>query len=158
MPKKQEERARIIEEISSAGRKMSTYNIFFHQAIAKKAGLTGTDHKYADMLFQKGPMTAGQLAALSGITTGAATGLIDRLEKNGLVKRQGDPTDRRKVLIVPDTEKAMQLLGPIFKELGEEMDFFYKKFTTDELKVILRYLEESADFFAEKTRKLKDKP
>ncbi len=52
-----------------------------HEAIAKSAGLTGTDHKYLGLIIQHGEMTAGKLSKLTGLTTGAITGLIDRLEK-----------------------------------------------------------------------------
>ncbi len=52
-----------------------------HEAIGRKAGLTGTDHKYLGFLIQKGRMTAGELTTLTGMTAGAVTGLIDRFEK-----------------------------------------------------------------------------
>ena len=63
-------------------------SIQMHEAIARKAGLSGTDHKYLGFLIEKGQMTAGELSNLTGLTTGAVTGLIDRFEKKKLVKRQ----------------------------------------------------------------------
>src|ERR1041384_933238 len=87
-----------------------------HEAVARKAGLSGTDHKYLGFLMQKGQMTAGELSELSGLTTGAITGLIDRFEKKKLVKRQFSEDDRRKVIIVPNTKNIMALLEPLYKE------------------------------------------
>src|SRR5690625_7182278 len=99
-------REELIEELLSEGRRASTATIMFHQAIAEKAGISGTDHKYLDILFQEEAVTAGRLAELTGLTTGAVTGIIDRLEKKGLVKRERDPDDRRKVLVVLQTERS----------------------------------------------------
>src|SRR5215207_891724 len=78
-------------------------SIQMHEAVARKAGLSGTDHKYLGFLIEKGQMTAGELSTLTGLTTGAVTGLIDRLEKKKLVKRQFAEDDRRKVIIEPNT-------------------------------------------------------
>src|ERR1044072_8856755 len=86
-----------------------------HEAIARKAGLSGTDHKYLGFLIEKGQMTAGELANLSGLTTGAVTGLIDRFEKKNLVKRGFAQGDRRKVIIEPNTANIMVLLEPLYK-------------------------------------------
>ena len=59
-------------------------SIQMHEAIARKAGLPGTDHKYLGFIMEKGQMTAGELSELTGLTTGAVTGLIDRFEKRSL--------------------------------------------------------------------------
>src|SRR3982074_552829 len=91
-------------------------SIQMHEAIARKAGLSGTDHKYLGFLIEKGQMTAGELSNLTGLTTGAVTGLIDRFEKKNLVKRQFDKDDRRKVIILPNTENIMALFVPLYKE------------------------------------------
>jgi DNA-binding transcriptional ArsR family regulator len=91
-----------LETIGRLGKQISDTTILMHEAIAKKAGLTGTDHKYLSLLIDKGKLTAGELSTLTGLSTGAATGLIDRFEKKKLVKREFDKTDRRKVYIIPN--------------------------------------------------------
>src|ERR1700712_4297881 len=91
-----------IRSISDLGRTFSDTTIFMYEAIAQKAGLTGTDHKYLSILLQNGAMTAGHLSKLTGLTTGAITGLVDRLERKKLVKREFNEDNRRKVIIVPD--------------------------------------------------------
>src|SRR5690606_40728441 len=58
-----------------------------HEFIGRAAGFSGTDHKYLGFLIQQGPMTAGELARLTGLTTGAVTGLIDRFEKRKLDRK-----------------------------------------------------------------------
>ena len=68
-------------KIVNLGRGFSDATIFLHEAIAQKAGLSTTDHKYLGLIMQKGPITAGEFSKLTGLTTGAITGLVDRLEK-----------------------------------------------------------------------------
>lgn len=149
-------REKLIEEINEAGRTMSTATVVFHQTVAQKAGLSGTDHKYLDLLLQEGAMPAGRLANLTGLTTGAVTGIIDRLETQGLVKRENDPEDRRKVLVVPQVEVAMEKLGPIFDSLQKDLEEFYTKYSEEELEIIRKYLLDTTEFFQSKTQQLKE--
>jgi DNA-binding MarR family transcriptional regulator len=148
-------REKIINEIHSAGRYFSTVSTLFHHAVAEKAGLSGADHKYLDLLFQEGPMTAGKFAEVTGLTTGAVTGIIDRLEKRGLVKRENDPNDRRKVLLVGNFDNAMKLLGPVFKQLQSDLDSFYDDYSDEQLKTIYDFLNGTIHYFREKTTQLR---
>lgn len=95
-----------------AWRELSARTIFLHQAIADHLGLNLTDHKCLDLVLTRGPMTAGRLAEDSGLTTGAITGVVDRLEKKGFVRRVADPHDRRKTMIevVPESLGAIEQL------------------------------------------------
>lgn len=147
-------RDKLIDDINSAGRYFSMVSILFHQAVAEKAGLSGADHKYLDLLIQKGPITAGKLADLTGLTSGAVTGIIDRLEKKGLVKRESDPHDRRKVLVVANFENAMKIFSPVFKALQSDLESFYDNFSDEQLKTIHEYLSSTIEFFKEKTHQI----
>src|SRR5262245_57499161 len=89
----------------------------FHQAVADRLGLNPTDHKAADRRLTRGPMTAGELADATGLTTGAVTGVIDRLEKAGYVRREDDPKDRRRV-IVRVVPKRIAEIAPLFDDLA----------------------------------------
>src|SRR4030095_3865035 len=80
-------------------RRHSTATVLFHAAIAEQLGLNATDHKAADLLMQRGPLSAGALAELAGVTTGSVTGMIDRLERAGWVRRTRDPADRRRIIV-----------------------------------------------------------
>lgn len=129
-------------------------SIQMHEAIGRKAGLSGTDHKYLGFLMQKGQMTAGELSTLTGLTTGAVTGFIDRLEKKKLVKRQFAEDDRRKVIIVPDTKKIMALLEPLYREFRSESEQLIASFSNKELKVLEKYFSVAIDIMKETTDKL----
>ncbi len=129
-------------------------SIQMHEAVARKAGLSGTDHKYLGFLIEKGQMTAGELSTLTGLTTGAVTGLIDRLQKKELVKRQFAQDDRRKVIIEPNTKNIMALLVPLYEEFRKESERLIASFSNEEIKIIETYFEKAIRIMNETTNKL----
>lgn len=155
--KEKSEKSTLLADINLLTREFSTGTVLMHQAIAEKAGLTGTDHKYIDLLLQHGSMTAGQLAELSGITTGAVTAMIDRLEKSKLVKRERSANDRRKVIVVLDREEAFKRIGPSFKAMQEDLENLYDDFTTAELATIQKYLKAVVGFTNKQIRNLNER-
>jgi DNA-binding MarR family transcriptional regulator len=128
-----------------------------HEAIALKAGLSGTDHKYLSFLIVKGKITAGELSVLTGLTTGAVTGLIDRFEKKKLVKRQFDKADRRKVFIEPNLKNIMALLEPLFKEFGTKSEDLIASFSKKELNVIEKFLSGSIEIMKDTKKRVSQK-
>lgn len=132
-------------------------SIQMHEAIGKKAGMSGTDHKYLGFLLQRGQMTAGEFSIITGLTTGAVTSLIDRLEKKNLVKRQPDETDRRKVIIVPDTEKIMGLLKPLYEDFQTNTEKLFVTFSSEELTILERYFLNATELMNHKIQTLNQK-
>ncbi|WP_138485127.1 MarR family winged helix-turn-helix transcriptional regulator [Dyadobacter bucti] len=128
-----------LEEIRKLSQQFAYTSIQMHEAIGRKAGMSGTDHKYLGFLIQRGEMTAGEFSAITGLTTGATTSLIDRFEKKKLVERKPDKTDRRKVIIVPDTNKIAALLKPLYEDFQTNTENLFATFSTEELKVLERY-------------------
>ena len=129
--------------------------IQMHEAIARKAGLSGTDHKYLGFLIEKGQMTAGELSKLTGLTTGAVTGLIDRFEKKKLVKRHFGDDDRRKVFIKPNTENIMALFAPLYKEFRSKSEKLTATFSDKEIKIIEMYFSKAIEIMNETTNALR---
>ena len=128
-----------------------------HETIARKTGFTGTDHKYLSFLLQRGSLTAGELAVLAGLTTGAITGLIDRFEKKGLVKRTEDEKDRRKVIVIPDTGKIMALMKPLYEPFQKGSEKLLASFSEQELEVIMTYLLKAIKLAEETTKRIESK-
>jgi DNA-binding MarR family transcriptional regulator len=128
-----------------------------HEAIARKAGLSGTDHKYLGFLIEKGQMTAGELSNLTGLTTGAVTGLIDRFERKRLVKRQFAEDDRRKVIIEPNTKNMMALFVPLYKEFRNKSEKLTASFSNKEIKIIESYFLKAIEIMNETTNRLNNK-
>jgi len=128
-----------IERFRIASRAYSDASILMHEAIARTAGLSGTDHKYLGLILQHQELTAGDISKLTGLSTGAVTGFIDRLEKKKLLERQFTKDDRRKVIIVPNTENIMRLLQPIFDDLQQKTTTLLASFSEEQIQVIERY-------------------
>lgn len=140
-----------IKRVRHLSQQYAYTSIQMHEAIGQKAGLSGTDHKYLGFLIRDGEMTAGELANLTGLTTGAVTGLIDRFEKKKLVKRQFAEGDRRKVLIVPNTKKIMSLFEPLYKEYRSKSEKLIASFSIGEIKVIETYFSKAIEIMNETT-------
>lgn len=83
--------------------------VLFHLAAADAVGLGATDYQASSILDLDGPMTAGELASRLGLSTGATTRLIDRLEHSGYVRRTRDTHDRRRVLVEHTDSRPAQL-------------------------------------------------
>ena len=97
-----ESRRTTVEELTAMAeelRRLSAYTVLFNEAVADRLGITLTELKCSSLLDLHGAMTAGALADLTGLTTGAITGVIDRLEKANLARRVADPQDRRRVIV-----------------------------------------------------------
>jgi DNA-binding MarR family transcriptional regulator len=113
-----------------------------HAAIAERLGLNITDHKAADILARSGPITAGELAELTGLTTGAVTGIIDRLERAGFARREKDPNDRRRVIVrlamKPEVERRVAgIFGPLSQATAE----LASSYSSKDLELILNFMK-----------------
>src|ERR687887_1308527 len=131
-------REEFIQAIVERFREMSTETILFHQAVADVLGLHITDHKCLDLIHRFGAMPAGRLGELTGLTTGAVTGIIDRLEKAGYVRRTNDPKDRRRTIVEPTRNKRLERkLELIFTPLHERMYKLLSSYSESELAFLL---------------------
>ncbi|MDQ2807894.1 MAG: MarR family transcriptional regulator [Chloroflexota bacterium] len=102
----------VVRAIMGEIREMSTQAVVLSQVIADRLGMNPTDVECLGVVAAEGSLTAGRLADLSGLTTGAITGVVDRLEKSGYVQRENDPTDRRRVIIRACAERQAELEEP----------------------------------------------
>ncbi|WP_068942832.1 MarR family winged helix-turn-helix transcriptional regulator [Chryseobacterium timonianum] len=147
----------ILHQFRVASRQYSDASLFMHEAIARKAGLSSADHKYLGLILQYDSITAGDISKLTGLTTGAVTGLIDRLEKKELLERQFTKEDRRKVLIIPNLKNSMKLLGSVFEELQQKTTQLISTFSEAEIKTIERYFKGATAIMQETTTDLDNK-
>lgn len=110
------------------------------EAAAQRLGVNLTDFRCLDILSRGAEISAGELAVEAGLTTGAVTALVDRLERAGYVERKRDPNDRRRVVIAP-TRKASALVWPLFEGVVATSTAVLAQFSVSELATILRFLE-----------------
>jgi DNA-binding MarR family transcriptional regulator len=149
-------REEIIQAIIQKRREMSTETIMFHQNVADVLGLHITDHKCLDLIRQYGAMPAGRLAELTGLTTGAVTGIIDRLEKAGYVRRANDPKDRRRTIVEPFRNKKWERkIEAIFIPFHERMHKLLSSYSDGELTFLLDVLTKSIELTHEESKKLR---
>lgn len=144
-------------EIERAGieaiRGWQTDQDMFDEAVAVHLGINRTDARCIDILDRAGRMTAGQLASAARLTSGAVTAVVDRLEKAGLVRRVGDPADRRRVL-VEVTDQVAARSAPLYGPLVEEGVHWIAGYTDDQLETILDFLERSREVLARHTTRI----
>jgi DNA-binding MarR family transcriptional regulator len=148
-------RDELLASLNGGFRQLSAATILFHQAIADRLGMNITDHKCADVLARAGAMTAGELARYTGLTTGAITGVIDRLEKGGFVRRVRDPHDRRRVTVKPVMKRMEQVIGPLFESMGRAATELCAHYSTEELAVICDFTVRAHQMAIDEARKLR---
>jgi DNA-binding MarR family transcriptional regulator len=137
----------VLERFAWYAREMSALTVMFHSRVAEQMGLSATDEKCLDLAMRaEGPLTAGRIAELSGLSTGAVTGVIDRLERAGYVRRVRDPHDRRKVL-VEVTPQNSEKFAHLFEGALETVETVLSQFTPEERDLLERYNKLTIDVF-----------
>jgi DNA-binding MarR family transcriptional regulator len=136
-------------------RDLATAVIVFHEAGARRLGMTAAERKCAGMIAERGGATPKELAEATGLSTGAITGIVDRLERAGYAKREPNPADRRSVIVRPrNTERLGRESLPIFQGLTEAMNRLNERYSEGERELILRHLEDTILVLREQTAKL----
>jgi DNA-binding MarR family transcriptional regulator len=125
----------------------------FDSVVVERAGLNRTDWRCLDILGTRGPMTAGQLAGAVRLTTGAVTGVLDRLEAAGLVRRIRDTKDRRRV-IVEVTDELDRLGAPVYGPLISDATAAHAVFDADQLELIARFIRIERELLAKHTERV----
>jgi DNA-binding MarR family transcriptional regulator len=141
--------------VGGLARRHSTAAVLFHHAVAERLGLGPSDHKCLDLVRERGSMTASELAALAGLTTGAITGVVGRLVRAGFVAREPDPHDGRKQILTV-TEEADRRLGAVFDGwAAETTEALLQGFDGDQLATIAEFLRRGTDLTLRRTAQLR---
>jgi len=128
------------QEVILGAREYGIESVLFRHAIAEQLGVNVTDMECLGLIFLKGVATPSELARYTGLSSGATTAMLDRLEKAGMIARRPNPNDRRSSHIVI-VEQMAHKIGPMFASLREAQDKIVSGYTEAELALI-------ADFFA----------
>lgn len=142
-----------IARLTTMLRRMGAASALHSQAVAKRVGLSSVDLECLDMILLAGPVTAGQIMEHTKLTSGAVTGLIDRLAKKGYVERAADPHDRRKVIvrIVP---AAIRPLQQQFAPMAERSAALMRQYSPEELELIAGFVEKGTALALERASEL----
>jgi len=143
MSSHQSQREHLIEAVLQASRESSTLAVFFHTSMAERVGLGATEEKTLDLLGRLGPLTAGEIASHTGLTTPSVTGLIDRLESKGMVRRVRDSHDRRRVIVEPNQRRLAEL-DRLFSSVQEAFRNVVDIYSDEQRATIADFLTRSA--------------
>jgi DNA-binding MarR family transcriptional regulator len=150
-----ETRERLLDELSVVSRRYMASYALFNQAVADHLGLHPTDLQCLNLLtLERGPVTTGRVAELTGLTTGSATRLVDRLERAGYVVRERDAADRRRVLVATVPEKAAEF-GRVWERLGGEWSALFDDLDEAQLGLIVDHMKRTTDFSAAQVARLR---
>jgi DNA-binding MarR family transcriptional regulator len=151
----QEGKQALAGRLMLALRRSSAAGVLHGQTVARRVGVNSTDLECLDLILMSGPSTAGEIARHTGLTSGAVTGLIDRLERLGLVERTADPADRRKVLVRVREDR----IGPIaalYTPLEKAMQALLAGYSREELKILIDFAEKSGELLQARVSELND--
>jgi DNA-binding MarR family transcriptional regulator len=143
MSSKTERRQELEAALNSAMRDASGQGVLYSQAVAQRLGMNSTDLECLDHIL-RGPVTAGRLAELTGLTTGAITGVIDRLERVGLARRARDAHDRRKTL-VRALPAVAERVAPLFEPMERSAMAVLSRYGDEELVLLLDFVTRARD-------------
>lgn len=131
----------------------------FFRAAAVRIEMTDTDIQVLDILENSGEASAGQLADIMGLTTGTFTGILNRLEKAGLVQRARDPNDGRKVIVRLASDKANRHdIGPLFASIGQTWEEMAAQYDDEQKAFLLEFLQRSNALARQEIARLREAP
>jgi DNA-binding MarR family transcriptional regulator len=133
-------RQALLWRLQAAMREASAQGVLISQTIAGRVGLNASDLECLDLVQLQGPRTAGELARATGLTSGAITGLIDRLERAGYVTRDGDPADRRRVVVRVRPENLAEL-NALYRPLQAASQNLNARYSDEDLALIAAFME-----------------
>ncbi|CAM5523013.1 hypothetical protein SXANM310S_00281 [Streptomyces xanthochromogenes] len=148
-------RATLLHDLGAVSRRYMASYALFNQALADHLGLHPTDVQCLNLLgLEPGPVTTGRIAELTGLTTGSATRLVDRLEKAGYVTRRRDTEDRRKVLVevVPG---QMAEFGEVWGRLNGAWWELFDEYADDEIAFIATHMRRTVDLSTAQIERLR---
>ena len=131
----------------------------FFRAVAGRVGMNATDLQVVDILGSEGPMAAGRIAELTGLTTGATAQMLGRRERDGIVSRERDPEDGRRVLVrlVPGGD-AMEKVGLAFDSVGRAWEEVVSGYDDEQLELLLEFIKRANSVSRTEIYRLREAP
>ena len=152
------ERRRLEGEFLLAMRRTGSIMQLLGQVSAERIGINATDLNCLNIVALTGPMTAGELARETGLTTASITGVLDRLEEGGFVRRERDPKDRRRVIVNLSLGPALREIGPTFGPLVKAWRAAAASYSDDELTLLLGFQRRFEEIVREQLARLRETP
>lgn len=150
------ERARMEGEFLLAMRKTGSTLQLLGQLAAERIGVNATDLNCLNIVALTGPVAAGELARQTGLTTASITGVLDRLEEGGFVRRERDPKDRRRVIVNLNPGPALAEIGPTFGPLVRAWRAAAASYSDEELRLLVGFQGRFLDIVRDHLNRLRD--
>lgn len=141
-------------QLAQLARRHSTATVLFHHAMAESLGLGPSDLKCLDLLLQREGMTGSRLAATTGLTSGAITGVVNRLELAGYVRRRPDPADGRRQLLEPVPERVAEV-GTVFAAGGPDPADLLAGMDADQVSAVVSYITRATEHLEQRSALLR---
>jgi DNA-binding MarR family transcriptional regulator len=142
----------VYEQLIDEVRRSQSATARFDQAVAEALGINRTDMQCVDVLHRGGPLSAGELARQTGLSTGAMTAALDRLERAGYARRVRDSGERRRVLV--QLTPAVARMEAFYSEHATQAERLYQRYTLDQLELLLGFVREGREFNERKAAEL----
>ena len=144
-----------LAELPLHWRVFANQTVLYTGAVADHLGVNLTDLSCAGILSAEGPMIAGRLAELTGLTTGAITGVIDRLEKAGYARREKDHSDRRRVIVQLEADKVVTELVPAFAPMLQKALKRMSSYSDEQVALVMEVIIWATDVLRDETARLR---
>jgi DNA-binding MarR family transcriptional regulator len=156
MPQKSSvRRSALLAELSTESRRYMAAYALFNQAVADHLRIHPTDLQCLNLLsLEAEPVTTGRIAELTGLTTGSATRLVDRLERAGYVTRERDTADRRRVLVATVPERMAEF-GAVWERLSADWAAMFEAYDDDEVALLIAHMRRTVELGAGQTARLR---
>lgn len=142
-------------EFNRLHREFATSVVSHQEAVARAVGMSAAERKCAGLLAERGQMTPGELVQATGLTSGAITGIVDRLSKAGFAARVAHPTDRRSVIVeARHADELKAMFGPPFAALAAAMGKLDARYSESERALIQRHLTDTIAILRDETARL----
>src|SRR5215475_13069093 len=152
------ERVAVGKTFAGAIRQTGSLMVLMTQAAADRIGINATDLTCLNILSFSGKLTAGELAKATGLTTASITGVVDRLEQAGFVRRERDLADRRRVVVTIVIEKAIQEVASIFAPMVADWQQLAARYSDDELRLIVEFYDQMQQVIRKHLTRLRERP
>jgi DNA-binding MarR family transcriptional regulator len=149
------QRQQLEGEFVLAMRQTGSVSQLLSQAAAERIGINTTDLNCLNVIALTGSMTAGELARATGLTTASITGVLDRLEESGFVRRERDPADRRRVNIVLNASRALRDVAPVFAPMLKDWRTVAARYSDEELRQFVAFQQQVAQIMRDQLTRLR---
>ncbi len=147
-------RNELVDQVNRSAREYGISTVLFRHAVGERLGVNVTDMECRALIFFKGLSTPSELARYTGLTSGATTAMLDRLEKARLIERRPNPNDRRGTWIVLTRERNQEM-DALFTPEREAIAKLDRDYSETELEIIADYLGKLAGIWEQGRERLK---